>query len=81
VVLSHELRRNLVIQASAVYYALDYQKIVRHDDLYDAGAGLRWYINRHLYSDLTYDYQQRNSQQTVNDYERNVLFLRVGIQY
>ena len=81
VVLSHELRRNIVLQASAVYYALDYQQIVRHDDLYDAGAGLRYYINRHLYSDLTYDYQRRDSQQTVNDYERNVLFLRVGIQY
>lgn len=82
VTLSHELRRDLVLQMSVLYDAIDYEAgTERHDDLYNIGAGGRYYINRNLYSDLTYGYQRRTSDVAGNDYEAHTLFLRIGAQY
>ncbi len=81
VTVMHELRRDLVLNARGVYYALDFQNISRHDDVYEAGGGGRYYINRNLYTDLSYNYQSRQSEISANDFNRHVAFLRVGIQY
>lgn len=80
--LSHELRRDVVLQMSVLYDAIDYQAgTERHDDLYNIGAGARYYINRHLYSDFTYGYERRTSDVVGNSYEAHTLFLRLGAQY
>ncbi len=79
--LSHELMRNVVLQTSVTFDALDFQQIRRHDDLYNVGAGGRYYINRHFYSDLTYNFQRRTSDAAGSDYDAHTIFLRLGSQY
>lgn len=81
VTLSHELLRNVVLQLSVLYDAIDYQDFPRHDDLYNIGAGGRYYINHNLYSDLTYGYQRLTSDAAGADYEAHTIFLRLGAQY
>ena len=78
---SHELLRNVILQLSVLYDAIDYQDFSRHDDLYNVGFGGRYYINHTLYSDLTYGYQRLTSDVAGNDYQAHTIFLRVGAQY
>lgn len=78
---SHELRRDVVLQGNITYDALDYQQLSRHDDLYNVGAGGRYYINRHFYSDLSYNFQRRTTDAAGQDYDAHTLFLRFGAQY
>ncbi|MDR3450378.1 MAG: outer membrane beta-barrel protein [Alphaproteobacteria bacterium] len=78
---SHELRRDIVLQASVNYTAFDFQLVPRHDDQYDAGTGVRYYLNRNVYTDLTYDFQRRTSSDSSNNFDRNVALVRVGLQY
>lgn len=82
IMVTHELRRNLLIEGNVTYYSLDYQKSSRLDHLYEAGTGLRYFMNRHLYGDLTYDFERRTSENTTGvGYNRHIAFLRVGVQY
>lgn len=82
VMVTHELMRNLLIEGNATYYALDYQKSSRMDHLYEIGTGARYFMNRRVYTDLTYDFQRRTSENTTGvGYDRHVAFLRVGMQY
>jgi hypothetical protein len=81
VTLSHELQRNIVLQLSVLYDAIDYQDLARHDDLYNIGAGGRYYINHNLYSDFTYGYQRLTSDAVGANYEAHTFFLRLGAQY
>lgn len=79
--IAHELRRDLVLQGRVIWDGLDYQEIQRHDDLYDVGTGLRYYINRHFYGDFTYDFQRRTTDAVNTNYDRHIAFLRIGAQY
>jgi len=81
VTVTHELRRNVLIDAHAGYTGLDYQAIFRHDDYYDAGFGGRYFINRNLYTDMTYDLQRRGTDASDQNFTRHILLTRLGVQY
>ncbi|MDP9127625.1 MAG: outer membrane beta-barrel protein [Pseudomonadota bacterium] len=81
VIMSHELTRDIVVQLNVLYDALDFRPLSRHDDLYNVGGGGRYYINRHFYSDLTYNFQRRTSDAVGASYDDHTLFLRFGAQY
>jgi hypothetical protein len=81
VTVTHELRRNVLLDAHFVYTGLDYQGVFRHDDYYDGGTGLRYLINRNLYADFTCDYERRGSDASGSNYNRHILLTRLGIQY
>jgi hypothetical protein len=78
---SHELQRNIVLQSTINYTGFAFQDSTRYDDVYDAGVGGRYYVNRHIFTDLTYDFQRRGSNAPGNDYDAHVAFLRLGLQY
>jgi hypothetical protein len=81
VTVTHELRRNVLIDAHFDYTGLDYQGIFRHDDYYDAGVGGRYFISRNLYTDMTYDYERRGTDASGENFNRHILLTRVGVQY
>lgn len=81
VTLTHELLRNLVLEANASYTEHDYQNAARVDGVYGAGFGARYFISRNFYADGTYNYSQRSSDAIAADYARHVALLRFGAQY
>ena len=81
VTITHELRRNVLIDAHMGYTSLDYQFAFRHDDYYDGGVGTRWFINRNLYADFTYDYERRGTDASGQNFNRHILLTRLGAQY
>jgi hypothetical protein len=77
----HELLRNLLLNTSASYENDNFRGIARIDNVFTAGAGLRYLLNRNLFLGGTYTYQQRNSSLSGASYTQNVLMLRLGTQF
>jgi len=77
--LTHELRRNLLVEADANYSRDDYRGIgSQHDDIFGLGTGFRWLINRNFYSDVSYNWSRRVSTDPSIGYMDNVITFRVG---
>lgn len=82
VTVTHELLRNVLLEASAGYSNSDFNGgDGREDDTWFAGIGGRYMINRSLYTDLFYNWDQRDSTDDAVDYSRNMISLRLGIRY
>ena len=79
--LTHELRRNLLLEGNMAFTRSDFQGTgTRQDDELQTGAGVRWLINRHLYSDVVYGWTRRESSDDSADYRKHVVSWRVGVQ-
>lgn len=78
--LEHAFRRDLFLDADASYFADDYQGTARVDRVTSVSAGLRYYLTPVLFLGLDYAYAQRDSNLPVEDYQKNVVFLRIGAQ-
>lgn len=81
VTVTHELRRNVLVEGNVGYTNNDFQRASRNDDDYDMGIGTRILISRNLYSDVTYDYSFRDSNTAGSDYSRHIALVRLGAQY
>jgi hypothetical protein len=81
VTVTHELRRNIILEGNAAYSIYDFEDSTRQDNVYDVGVGARYFLNRNFYADATYDYNLRDSNVAGSDYGRHVVLLRVGSQY
>ncbi len=81
VTVTHELRRDMLVEANASYTNDAYKKSNRSDDNYTLGLGTRYFINRNFYSDVTYDFMKRISNVNDNGYNRHVFLVRFGAQY
>jgi len=57
----HELRRDLLLNVNASLENDSFQGISRTDNLFTAGTGFRYLINRNLFLGGFYTYQQRSS--------------------
>ena len=77
----HEMLRNLLLKVNAGYENDSYQGVARTDNIFTAGAGVRYLLNRNLFLGGTYTYQRRTSSATGGDYIQNVLMLRLGTQF
>lgn len=78
---THELRRNILLEANAAYSHSDFNGTVeREDDSISAGLGGRYLINRNLYSDLLYGWERRYSTEDSSEYTRNMITLRLGVR-
>lgn len=79
---THEMRRNVILEGNLAYSRLDFNGLVdRQDDIISVGAGVRYLINRNLHSDFMYSWEGRDSTAIDSDYSRNLLMVRVGIKY
>jgi len=78
---THELLRNLLLEADFGFTRDDYVgNGSRQDDNISAGGGARWLINRYLYSDLIYNWSNRDSDAPGADYDRHLVTVRLGVQ-
>ena len=79
--LTHELRRDLLVEADLSYSHDDFKGSgARSDEVPGAGAGMRWFINRNFYSDVTYNWSGRSSDNPGNNYADNIVALRLGMR-
>ena len=74
---THELLRNLLLNANVGYVHDDYEGTSRSDDTFLAGGGVTYLINRHLSLEATYDYNNRDSDADNAVYSRNLF--RIGV--
>lgn len=88
----HELLRNLILKGGANYTNLDYQGFDpnnvdptehqnRNDNLYGATAAVKYLLNRNFSADLTYMFQNRDSNYIFSDYEVHQVMFNVTGQY
>jgi len=79
--LTHELRRNVLLEVNSTYSHDDFNGTVkRRDDVVSAGLGGRYLISRNLYTDLFYNWENRMSTDDANEYARNMVTLRLGVR-
>lgn len=74
---THELLRNVLLNANAAFIRDDFEGTDRTDNTFQAGAGVTYLINRHLSLDATYRFSTRDSEGTDADYSRSLV--RLGI--
>jgi hypothetical protein len=79
----HELRHNLLLNASAGYENDGYQGISRTDNVFSAGAAVRYLVSRNLYLAGSYSYQQRTSSGSAAGipYSQSIVMLRLATQF
>ena len=77
----HELRRDVLLNVNASYENDSFQGVSRTDNVYTAGAGFRYLVNRNLFLGGFYSYQQRSSSIAGLSFTQNLLTLRVGTQF
>jgi hypothetical protein len=92
--IDHELRRDLLLNATFRVADNDYQgistpigKAKRDDTIYGAVVGAKYLLNRHLYASIGYTYLQRDSTDNTQlgsrarDYKIHAVFFRLETQY
>jgi len=79
----HELLRNVLLNANVGYEIDEFQGLSRTDNVFTAGAGVKYLVNRNLYLGGTYTYQQRSSTGTAagSPYAQSIVMLRVSAQF
>jgi len=80
--LDHELLRNLVVGANVQGRRLQFKGLDRSDDLWAAGIGADWLLNRSMSLRLHYDFDMRDSQGTAaaEGWYRHVVGLRIVLE-
>lgn len=76
----HELLRTLLLNGRAQYYEDSYEGIERTDEVYTFGVGATYLINRNVYLTGGYTYETRQSDANIQEYDSNLIFLRLGLQ-
>lgn len=81
--LDHELLRNLLLKANASYENDAFSGVSRTDNVFSAGAGVKYLLSRNLYLGGSFSYQQRTSSGTAAGapYAQNILMLRLSTQF
>lgn len=77
--IDHELLRNLLLNAFGGYSNNDYQGISRNDNIWTGGAGVEYLMNHYASIDLKYRYDSRDSSESSENYERNLILLSLDL--
>lgn len=79
----HELMRNVIIDANLGYARLDYQGGMtdRTDHDFTAGIGANYWLNRNFYAGLSYDFLNRSSDASNEDFSNNIFLITLGSQF
>ena len=76
----HELLRNLILSARAGAGLQEYEGIDREDELVRFGLSGKYLLSRNFYISLGYEFTQRESDVAGEDYDKNVVMLRLKAQ-
>jgi hypothetical protein len=80
--IDYELMRNVILFASAKQRKEDFRGVaVRTDDVTQLSAGAEYLMNRHLRMTLQYQFQDRNSNIPVYNFDRHLVTFGVKAQY
>jgi hypothetical protein len=74
---THELLRNVLLNANAAYIRDDFEGTDRADDSLLLGTGVSYLLNRNLSLDATYSFRTRDSDSDEAEYTRNII--RLGL--
>lgn len=74
---THELLRNVLLNANASYTRSDFEGTDRSDDTYRLGAGVTYLLNRNLSLDASYRFSTRESDADTAEYTRNIFLVGV----
>ncbi|MEQ1529934.1 MAG: outer membrane beta-barrel protein, partial [Methylococcales bacterium] len=77
----HELLRNLLLNSSFGVNDAEYVGSTREDTYYTFSIGANYLMNRIVNIGLHYDLTARNSNEAVNDFTSNTVFLDTKIQF
>ena len=79
----HALTRDVLLKGNVGYLNANYEGTVasRDDDIYTAGLGLDYYLNRCLKAGVGYQYTNRESNVASGDFSRNAVMLRLSATY
>jgi len=77
----HELMRNVLLNANVSASQDDFEGINRTDEVYRAGVGATYLVNRYASIAGTYRYRMRNSDVAASEFSENQFLLRVVVQY
>ncbi len=72
---THELLRNVLLNANAGYVRDDFEGTSRSDDTFLAGGGATYLINRNFSLDATYNFTKRTSNDNDQEYTGNVILV------
>ncbi|MFO1036087.1 MAG: outer membrane beta-barrel protein [Geminicoccaceae bacterium] len=72
---THELLRNLLLNANGAYIRDDFQGTSRTDNVFEVGGGVTYLINRNFSVDATYTYEDRQSDDSEAEYSRNIFMI------
>jgi len=73
--ITHELLRNLLLNANTRFERDDFQGTSRTDHTWSAGAGATYLVNRNLTLDANYRYTNRSSDAAGARYDRNLVLV------
>jgi len=73
----HELLRNLIVTGYVGYQNDSFEGIRRDDSYYRAGLGARYLIDRNFTAEAGYGYRVRDSNLSNNDFNENLVFIRL----
>jgi len=84
----HELLRSLQINFFLSYSDNDYQLVEgapddarAWDEIWRAGLGVSYFINRHMYLNASYDYEKLKTNVPNDGYDVNNVWLVLGLEY
>jgi hypothetical protein len=76
----HELLRNVLIGVEGGYQRDDFENTNQTDDRFDAGADVTYLINRHFSVGAGYDFTHQSSDNSDDEFDRNIFSIRVRAQ-
>jgi hypothetical protein len=71
---------NVLFDTGVGWYNFDYNVLSRKDNFYLFDAGVRYYLNRNLYTGLRYYFERRRSDDSTLDYNDNRVMIMIGGQ-
>lgn len=79
--LEHELKRNVLLKATAGYNRGSFVNTSRDDDNFNASLGTSYLLNRNLSVDATYSFAARNTTQAGQDFKRHMFMVGLKAQW
>ena len=79
--IDYELRRNIIVSPSINIVYEDYTGIPREDWVVEPGLRLDYLVNRHFSVGARYVYTSRDSNVSVNDFDRHIVGIHAKAQF